>query len=80
MHELEIEVKYKAYRLSDSARDLFQTFIKDPLPENASYIVTSREGYTLLTQEEWNETNPMSAGFIMPSFTMLSYYPLMIPE
>lgn len=65
-------VTAKAFRVTDSSRELLQSFIQEQIPAETKYVLASPEGYLF-----FNEEPALVSGdghIRIPSLTMLSYY------
>jgi len=66
-------VKAKAFRVTETSRDILQCFIVEQIPEDAKFVLASSEGYLFL-----NEDIPMrdegNFELRIPHLTLLTYH------
>jgi hypothetical protein len=65
-------VNAKAFRVTESSREILQCFIVEEIPEDTKFVLASSEGYLF-----FNEEIPLITpghGFRVPTLTMLSYF------
>lgn len=64
-------VNAKAFRVTDTSREILQNFIVEQIPEDTKFVLASSEGYLFFEEEIPIVTD---TGFRMPKMTILSYY------
>ena len=63
----------KAFRVTDSSREILQSFVVEQIPEDCKFVLASPEGY-LFFNEEIGMFDPADATIRFPHLAVLSYY------
>jgi hypothetical protein len=68
-------VKAKAFRVTETSREILQNFIVEQIPEDTKFVLASSEGYLFFSEEipmviDHEET----FRFRIPKLAVLSYY------
>lgn len=65
-------VNAKAFRVTDTSREILQNFIVETIPEDTKFILASSEGYLFFNEEI--SITAEDGSFRIPRLAILSYY------
>lgn len=67
-------VNAKAFRVTETSREILQSFIVEQIPEDTKYVLASSEGYLFFNEDPGFLSAKSYADFRLPRMAMLSYY------